>query len=85
MAEQFVPHFPTEVGRFYYTVICPDTAKPIPFAEDASAGQGSYRRGPLIVSCAHCQMMHRLREPDVLSLQAGNGRFTVERPYKVKL
>jgi hypothetical protein len=71
MAEQFVPHFPTQPGKFYFVVDCPDTGKPIPFMEDESNGSRPYPRRPLIVSCAHCQMMHEIIVPTVLSLQAG--------------
>jgi len=69
MTEQFVPHFPTQPGKFYFVVNCPDTGQPIPFMEDESSGRRPYPQRPLIVSCVHCQMMHEIVVPKILSLQ----------------
>jgi hypothetical protein len=71
MTEQFVPHYPIQPGKFYFVVNCPDTGKPIPFLEDDSSGARPYPAKPLIVLCAHCQMMHEIVTPRIVSLQAG--------------
>lgn len=66
-SSRFVPEFPVSPGEFYFTVDCPETKKPLLFERDESRGRRPYRAGTLIVSCHHCQTIHQLQNPVVLS------------------
>ena len=70
MAEYFVPKWPVETGKMYYTVKCPKTFKPLLFEEDQSWGETPYPAGPLFVSCSYCQETHEIPEPTVVSVLA---------------
>ena len=70
MARFYVPSFKTIPGEYYYVVDCPLTGQPIPFEHDASRGRTPYPKGPLIVSCSHCQGDHEILSPEVTSHQA---------------
>lgn len=67
MFRPIVPQHPVQHGKFYYCVTCPETERPLLFAEDESRGLIPYPPGILTVSCHYCQSIHRIEHPVISS------------------
>jgi len=71
MSTTYIPTaIQTEVGRWYFGSICPNTGEVLAIEEDDSGGQERFPSGKHPAACHHCRTVHRFAGSEIFSFRA---------------